>query len=219
MGEQMTGRRKTTWIRLAAPLLAVGILCMGSSRSSFGQSPAPATRHYPDGFSCPPAGITVQTSDGFTIKFQGADPHDPEICVWDSIRLNKKAPGRFLYALHNVNDHSVHFDQIRDAYRQFFPLAVGKTVQKLVTGEKFGSTERLTLTVERVDTMNIGATIRHAWVIHEQGLGSFGNDTHMDNYYWLEVGSFVLLRLSEDVDGKKYYFDVIDELSTPPSPG
>jgi len=196
-------------MRLAVCVLSIGALLMSGSRNSFGQSPVLAAPHYPDGFSCP-RGITVQTAAGLTANFQGADPNDPEVCVWDYSTLEKtKGHGRYLYQMHNLGDNSPLSTEMRDAYRELFPLAVGKTVRKLANGEKFNSSMRLVLTVERIVDMNIGSEIHRAWLVHQEGFGSFGNKTDIDNYYWLEVGTFALLKMSENVNGVQAFFDVI----------
>jgi len=158
--------------RLVPTILALAALsaCAPQQESALvappadvGGSPGP----YPVQFRCPAATTIVETTTVGVTRYYGAKPADPEICLVQQPGHTQQS--QMLYGLFVGN--VAESPQMREAFRQFFPLVPGRQVHHTLLGT--GSQWMVTMTALGPQRVTVPAGSFNAEVIEirEDGFG------------------------------------------------
>ena len=148
-------------------------------------------------------------SDGITFRYAGAEPTDPDVCLWTTRTLTGEHQSRFLGTVYNLNSDTVLPDQMRAVLDELWPLAGGRKVERLVSGPGFNSSLHLVYRNEGTETLTVPAGTFKTWVLHEMATGVFGSDASINNAYWIDQATGVPVRIRENTNGSVYSAELV----------
>ncbi|WP_426960382.1 hypothetical protein [Muricoccus radiodurans] len=180
-----------TQTRSALMLMTVGIALSACAPEL--TASAPGGRTQISGVVCPPAGTVAVRDDGSRLRYAGADPSDPAVCLVRTGMTTTRMLGG-LMATQPVNDADR-----RAGLASLYPLAIGRTatvryrlVNPRVIGQTFPFEETFRVTGEASVTLEDGAT-RQAWVVQGRNRNLNDGQGVFDTTYQIDKETGVIL--------------------------
>jgi hypothetical protein len=167
------------------------------------------TYGYAASFACPDQ-QTAKMSDGSRLEFHGADPAQPTVCMWNTVRLNAVSQSRFIFAMQNEYATSVFEpDQIRQMLEVLFKPSSQGLVSATLNNGNFKSSIRTVMKLSH-GTVTVPAGTFNVMIVQIEGNGVFENEAHVVATYYLDEVTHVPVQINEDENGTRYKLLAVD---------
>jgi hypothetical protein len=173
---------------LAVLLLLAGCAPQAPEPTLAGPPPDAERARYPQGFACPPAVSIVETSTVGVTRYFGSRDGDPEVCIVQ--QPGRQQRSELLYGMFIAN--AAESPQMREAFRAFFPLSVGRRAEHLLLGQ--GSQWRITMSVPSEERITVRAGTFDTWVVEILEEGYAGNAYAGSRRIWFDKTTWLPVR-------------------------
>ena len=199
----MIGWEANLFLQRAATAVALSLTLMGCQTEPSGSGNMPvavapnrasATSSDAIAFRCPLPGAAVTYSNGITLRYTGAEPNDPFVC------LRRNANGDTQRLLYNVYPlPAVNEQAIRAGMARLWPASQGGSssfvyISETTAGGGHTSQFQQRWRVERRERLSIGGNERDTVVLTRVREGMLGNNFHATNTLWVDVATGLTVR-------------------------